>query len=97
MSATGWKSKPAKFHSLEELLAACVASPEEWRKSLRFQSRDREIRYWTIEWSRHVEKHGNVPLVLSHLPVDVSKRDTPRGEWRLPRKREEDDGPPEAA
>ena len=45
-------SHPAKiYYSLDQLIKECSNNPK-------------SERYWTVKWKRHVEKKGNVPLII---------------------------------
>jgi hypothetical protein len=51
------------------------------------------VKYWTKEWKRHVDKHGNVPLVrrCGICSGRAFKESVKRGEYKISGREEQKD------
>ena len=60
------------YNSLERLLEVCSTGT------------DRSIRYWTRRWKNHVERNGNVPMLIecSICSGRERKADIKAGNWK---------------
>lgn len=63
------------YHSLDELLEDCAIEGKE--------------AFWIRKWNQHVEKHGNVPMILKCVTCSGQemKKDIKRGSWKLGKER----------
>ena len=84
------------FNSLQQLLVymECEEGHEEYVRIYR-KTVSQMRKFWTRRWNQHVEKHGNVPMIMK---CDVcsgkeQKEDIKRGKYKesRPTKKERDE------
>lgn len=67
------------FTTLEEFLKHCVGENKEDKHYKKY------LRYWTIVWKKHIEKHGHVPYVEKCAVCSGAERkeDIKKGRWKV--------------
>jgi len=81
-------SHPAHIYTtLESLLFACVGTDTTDKYY------DRSKRYWTRKWKQHLEKKGNVPMILKCeiCSGKEQKMDIRLGKYRISTRAEQDE------
>ena len=71
------------YTTLEQLLKETECLPKENEDNASKKRR----RYWTKKWKKHIEKHGNVPMIFkcSICSGKEQKNDIKHGTWKVDR------------